>query len=151
MQGALVGLVALGGCHLVFELDQPACPAGRKYTESTTTANWGNAHAQCIASDPVPDDNTFTHLLVLTDGEEAQAVGLTVDQAWIGLHNISGTWFWVTNEFPDDANAPWQTNKPTDQQNLCANLQIFDLALDDAGCGMEKTFICECDEFAVAP
>jgi hypothetical protein len=161
-------LVLLTGCDLFFDVNPDpaadatspgdaaagACPAfsGERYLHVSTPRTWAAAHLDCKSLDVDPNDATYTHLVVLTDGIEAGVVVPATEDAWIGLRFLSipapGAWHWVTDEFPDDTNAPWEDGKPVDQASQsCANLENSTVQIDNSGCGAMKAYVCECDEF----
>lgn len=173
-------LGCLVGCHDVWDLvrvesdagppvdmgDSDAtiatrCPSGfqGRYAFFSMDATWEAARDFCARLDEVPDDDWFTHLVVISDEPELMALSiLEYEETWVGYTDIAfpainaqeANFRWITDE-PGHPN-PWKDSGDPDSSAYprCGYLE-GDGTVHDAPCGEGQAFMCECDQFAENP
>lgn len=121
----------------------------------TTKKTWLNAELDC-ADDASAANNVHTHLVVLSNDQEAGGIHIDVLGSadaggyWTGLTDraAAGTYRWVTNEgpgYPPASGSPWGTGQP----NGSGGCVVFDnFSMFDVSCIETHFFACECDAFA---
>jgi len=144
-------------------IDQPAgCPAdytttlagsSSKYRVVDANEYWPTAELDCR------DDGTNTHLIVLNDKTEHQALDpYTAYERHIGYTdtNTEGTWIPITDDPSVYADLvalgapPWNIGEPN--QSISGNCLTMstDLTMRDRTCDQEPAaYVCECDAYPV--
>ncbi len=143
----------------------PMCPTGyatlgsstSRYRESTATASWTAAAADCNDDDDGGTFTGFTHLVVI--GDDAERLALTVPAAitgntWVGLSDraVEGSFVWVTAEptggYPVvGQQPPWDNGDPDggDPDDCVRFKNSF--TYEDKACTDANSYVCECDAF----
>jgi hypothetical protein len=143
------------------------CPAGfaqpyenSTYRYITTPLAWSDAMRYCSSLDD-PTSTKRVHLAVLSnDFERSSHVYVTVvgsaSSFWIGLSDtkLEGAFEWVTAEavgYPYPA--AWGPSEPSADapSDDCVRVEYSNNDLDTVLCSTPAAFVCECDDFALAP
>jgi hypothetical protein len=171
----VVLVLCLAGCDQLFALQhlpdkpdaQATCPSSYNIQLSGSTSVYRyepDSDPWLVAETLCERDAIHAHLIVLDDDDERLAiVGSLASQqitasVWIGLtdRRIEDTFQWVTIQpvgLPPRENPPWGTGQPDDSDGNqdCTRIQGASNAeptlFDDAGCGIDQDYVCECDSF----
>jgi len=141
------------------------CPANfgvgyenSKYRYLATPMSWYDAMRFCANLDD-PTSTKRVHLPVLSsDFERNHIYVMVVGSAsgyWIGLSDTKtiGAYQWVTAE---QVNYPvassWGTGEPSENPgDACVRVILSSNDLDSTLCMTQMPFVCECDDYALAP
>ena len=142
------------------------CPANfgvpyenSKYRYLATAMSWYDAMRFCANLDD-PTSTKRVHLPVLSsDFERSNHVYVMVVGSasgyWIGLSDTKtiGAYQWVTAEpvsYP--ALSSWGTGEPSENPgDACVRVILSSNDLDSTLCMTQMPFVCECDDYALAP